>query len=728
MTKPWPRIALTLGALVPYWPLVTFSVLFIPDDHFTSDLYNGELPGRLIVGRLIRRGEWPLWTSQICSGYPLDGAPADPLGLLLFALLPPAPALDALLLIILSVAAHGTYTLARRFGADAAGAVLAGIAFAGSGYFVTQLKHLSILSTVAWIPIGLVLIDSILAPPGVGNLRGRMIRTALLGLLYANQVLAGFPQAAYISGLIYGAFALFRVLTGWPLRAVRTWLPLLAASAAALVLGAAAGAVVLLPLAEFTAVSDRVAPLDYRWATYTNFWPRNVFTFFIPYVNGDVTNGTYIGPPPFWENYGYVGLATALLAIYGAIRERRRVTVIFLVLMTAIAFAFILGPHTPIYYAAFKLVPGMDAFRAPTRFMVIVDLGLVLLAAVGLTRLRAPQIVKVAICAVTVVDLWIHQPRWNPMVPAGRWLAEPRTAAIVKADSSAPRTFTPQHRDVHRDTHDRNAGWRNLEPYYRLRDLLQPNLGGGYWGVPSADCYVGLAPRWYVTVWSYHYFENSFVAELGFRELHRGVLTTKPGLVNVLGSYGVTHLLSPFPATDEGLTLLANEQNAYVYRVAGSKRVRVVQSAHRMYTDAHAVARLRQPSFDPDREVLLVDAPASIQTAADAENGGQPEQGARAAITHEGPREIVIDAFSPKDAFLLLADMYYPGWTARVDGTATPVYRANVSTRAIALPKGQHTVQFTYEPSAFFRGLKMSLAAVAALIVWLGAAMYRFHA
>jgi hypothetical protein len=714
--------------LLPYWPLLTFSVLFIPDDHFTSDLYNGELPGRLIVGRLIRSGQWPLWTGQICSGYPLDGAPADPAGLLLFALLPPAPALDALIILILLVAAHGTYTLARRFGADAPGAVLAGLAFAGSGYFVSQLKHLSILSTVAWIPYGLVLIDRILAPvEAPRDRRRRMAFAALLGLLYANQVLAGFPQAAYISGLLYGAFAVFRILGTWPLRPLRGWLPLGAASAAALLLGAAAGAVVLLPLAGFTAVSDRVAPLDYRWATFTNFWPRNTLTFFLPYINGDVTNGTYIGPPPFWENYGYAGLAPILLAIYGAIRDRRRGAVIFLIVMTAIAFAFILGPHTPIYYAAFKLVPGMDAFRAPTRFMVVVDLGIVLLAAIGLTRLRAPQIAKFAICAVTVADLVIHQRRWNPMVPADEWLRPPRTVAVVKADASAPRTFTPHHRDIHRDTHDRNAGWRNLDPYFKLRDLLQPNIGAGYWDVASADCYVGLAPRWYVTVWSYHYFESSFIAELGFRELHRGVLSVKPGFVNLLAAYGVTHVLSPFPARDERLTLLAQEPNAYVYRVEGAKRVRLVPSGRRMYTDAHAVARLREPSFDPDREVLLLDAPASLASVADGDEQDRQEPG-RAVVVREEARDVVIDAFAAEDGFLLLADMYYPGWTARVDGVVTPVYRANVTARAIALPKGRHTVHFTYEPSAFFRGLRISLASLAALIAWLGLALYRAHA
>jgi len=40
------------------------------------------------------------------------------------------------------------------------GAVLAGLGFRGSGYIATQLAHLSIMSTIVWMPIGLLLIDS----------------------------------------------------------------------------------------------------------------------------------------------------------------------------------------------------------------------------------------------------------------------------------------------------------------------------------------------------------------------------------------------------------------------------------------------------------------------------------------------------------------------------------------------------------------------------------------
>lgn len=732
------RAFLTLGALLPYWPLLTLGVVFVTDGHFSSDIFNGELPGRVLVGQGLRAGQLPLWTSQFCSGYPLAGAPVDPLGLALFTLLPPAPALDLLLIILLLVAAHGTYSLARRFGSSRSGAVLAGLAFAGSGYIACQLQHLSIMSTIVWLPVGVLLIDRVFTE---GTRRGLLMAT--LGILYANQVLAGFPQAAYICALVYGSFALFRGLTERRrFGAVRMWLPLAGGLSGALVLGAAAGAIVLLPLSELAGVSDRAGPLDYHWATYTNFWPRNFWTFFVPYINGDASDLSYIGPPPFWENYGYVGLATALLAIYGAVRERRRPLAAFLILMTIIAFAFILGPRTPIYYAAYVLIPGIQRFRAPTRFLVVVELGLALLAAIGLTRLgaeldrrwqgaaRVSRLAGIGICIVTVLDLFIHQPRQNPFVPARDWFAAPRTVDIVRGDTSAPRTFTPRHRDIHRRVHERDAlGWTNVEPYFKLRDLLEPDTGGGYWNVPSADCYVGLAPRWYVLVWSYHYYENALIHDSAFQEFDTRTLAIKPPFVNLLGAFGVTHLLSPYPGRHPALTLVAREADTYVYRVEGAARVRVVRAARRMPTDAYAAARLRETTFDPDHEILLLDAPASVHPTVEETGGGALDgDRGRAEITREDARGLVIDASAPEDGFLLLADMYYPGWRAEVDGVATPIYRANISVRGIALPKGQHTVRFIYEPSPFFRGVQITLLALCALFVWFGVAAYRAYA
>jgi uncharacterized membrane protein YfhO len=100
----------------------------------------------------------------------------------------------------------------------------------------------------------------------------------------------------------------------------------------------------------------------------------------------------------------------------------------------------------------------------------------------------------------------------------------------------------------------------------------------------------------------------------------------------------------------------------------------------------------------------------------------------RATITRETGRELVIETTAAEDGFLLLADTFYPGWHAQVDGVDTPIYRANISLRGIALPKGQHTVRFTYTPGSFFRGLWITLIALSAILFWFATAAWRTYA
>jgi len=732
------RVFLTLGALLPYWRLLTFGVVYVTDDYFASDIFNGELPGRVIVGQLIRHGQFPVWTNQLCSGLSLAGASADPVGLAAFSLLPTAPALDLFVIVLLLVAAHGAYWLARRFGADRTGAVLAGVAFAGSGYIASQLKHLAIVSTVVWLPVGLALLDRAFAADGKPvTAARRLLFLAAFGLVFAEQVLSGFPQSAYICGLVYGAFALFRALADRQrLGSVRLWVTLVVGAGLAATLGAAAGAVVLLPLSTLGSVSDRAEALGWEWSTRLAYWPRNWMNFFVPYVHGDISDNTYVGRSIFWEDYGYVGLATVLLAIYGAVRGRRqRPVVAFATLMTLVAYLFVQGPATPVFRVAYLLLPGMKLFRFPTRFLIVVELGLAILGAVGLTRLRVdlqqrsnpssyvPRLIVLAICIGTAVDLFVHQPRQNPMVPARDWLAPPQTVQAVHAGSSQPRTFTPRHRDLHRRTFPRAEGWKSVEPYFDLRDVLEPNIGGAFWDTPSADCYAGISPRWYVNIWGDHSREYSLVAALAYLDFDASALRIHPALPRILKTYGVSHVLSPFPQQESAFALVSHNENAYVYRVEGAERVRFVRGARAVSSDREAAMRMMDNAFDPDREILLHDAPDAAHPAAD-DKGQMPANtfASRPLVSYEDARHLVINIEAPDNGFLLLADTFYPGWTAEVDGKPVPVYRANVSVRGLPLPRGLHEVHFTYGAPGFFRGLQITLVAVSTLLLWAAAA------
>jgi hypothetical protein len=390
-----------------------------------------------------------------------------------------------------------------------------------------------------------------------------------------------------------------------------------------------------------------------------------------------------------------------------------------------------------VYRVAYEVLPGLKLFRFPTRFLIVVELGIALLGAVGLTRLRAdlercftpssriPEAIVIALCAGTALDLFIHQPRQNPMVAAQPWLAPPPAVQLVKAGASQPRTFTPRHRELHRRAFQTARGWADVGPYFEIRDLLEPNAGGGYWNTPSADCYAGIAPRWYVDVWGDHSRESALVTLLARYDYDAKTLQLHSAFPNVLKMYGVTHVLSPYPQQGTAFQLAGYDGRAYVYTVAGASRVRFVRAARHVTTDQETARRLLDFSFDPDREILLRDAPDSVHPTVDEIGEAAPGAGAaRAAVTHEDSRELVVETEAPADGFLLLADTFYPGWTAAVDGTPTPIYRANHSVRGIQLPKGRHEVRFTYQAPGFARGLQITLVAVSTLLFWAGGAAY----
>jgi len=214
----------------------------------------------------------------------------------------------------------------------------------------------------------------------------------------------------------------------------------------------------------------------------------------------------------------------------------------------------------------------------------------------------------------------------------------------------------------------------------------------------------------------------SFLASPDFET---GTLRVQPALAKVLRTYGVSHVLSPFPQQEEVFALVSHERNAYVYRVDGAARVRFARAARHVKTNQEAFTRLLASDFDPDREILLHEAPDSPQPGVEEAGESSAHTAAiRPVVTHEDSRQLVIEADAPADGYLLLADTYFPGWTATVDGTPTPVYRANVSVRGIRLSKGRHEVRFTYDAPGFARGLQITLLAVLALLLWAGGAAY----
>ncbi len=84
-----------------------------------------------------------------------------------------------------------------------------------------------------------------------------------------------------------------------------------------------------------------------------------------------------------------------------------------------------------------------------------------------------------------------------------------------------------------------------------------------------------------------------------------------------------------------------------------------------------------------------------------------------ARITSYRPNEIRVHADEGADGYLVLADVWFPGWTATVDGRPARVYRANYTFRAVSTPAGEHEVVFRYQPDSYRWGKLVSLISLA---------------
>ena len=129
------------------------------------------------------------------------------------------------------------------------------------------------------------------------------------------------------------------------------------------------------------------------------------------------------------------------------------------------------------------------------------------------------------------------------------------------------------------------------------------------------------------------------------------------------------------------------------------------------------------PDFDPAREVLIDQSSMAdlhggpyvpganqerVQTASlsDAQGFGQAARRAvseardpsHAAIVKYSDNAVEIDVDAPKAGIVVLHDLFYPGWEARVDGHKEPVLRANILFRGVEVSAGHHHIVFSFHP------------------------------
>ena len=90
---------------------------------------------------------------------------------------------------------------------------------------------------------------------------------------------------------------------------------------------------------------------------------------------------------------------------------------------------------------------------------------------------------------------------------------------------------------------------------------------------------------------------------------------------------------------------------------------------------------------------------------------------AEVRITRYEPHRIELQTRNSQPGFLVLSEIYYRGWEAWIDGRRAPVEKVNYALRGLAVPAGDHRVEFVFRAHSFRNGAAYTLLGILLLLV-----------
>jgi hypothetical protein len=88
--------------------------------------------------------------------------------------------------------------------------------------------------------------------------------------------------------------------------------------------------------------------------------------------------------------------------------------------------------------------------------------------------------------------------------------------------------------------------------------------------------------------------------------------------------------------------------------------------------------------------------------------------GEQVEIIDDGdPDRVELAAVLHDSGWVVLADTFYPGWTATVDGMHAPIYPTDLLFRSVCVPAGSHRIIFAYRSRSFWLGVTLAAVGLA---------------
>ncbi|KXK10535.1 MAG: Bacterial membrane protein YfhO [Microgenomates bacterium OLB23] len=646
--------------------------LFITPDFGQSDLMQLNYPAKYSLLQALQNKSLPLWNGAIGTGFPqlAEGQIGvfNIVNLVLYSVFSFEWAINIGYVAIFFIALVGTYTYLRYIGISAIAGLIGAFIFAYSGIFITQISHINLIHASSYIPWVFLCTHAYIRTR-------KLVLIPVTSLVISQQFFAGFPQISFIT--LCGAAMLYLFLSS-NRKSISTYL----APAAILLLFMGLSAVQLLPSREFLEVSTRKDGFLFAEAARFSYPWKHLITFLQPNALGSAKHGTY---PPFhafdgsiyWENTGYIGILPLLFAAFILVKKRSNVVVRVYALLLFVSLLLMTGKHSPLYFIF--TFPPFNYFRVPSRYIHLFVWSLTILSSLGIHQFIAMQKStkhgRLLIFAMIMVILYqLFTFGWNYNAT--------RTAAAVLAPP--PITEYVPHKNryyVHDDglkwnDHFITKGWVDTEPYIEMRNILRPNANLLH-NASSFQAYPILLTRRFELL-------NALVESNITTNKKSDTFDINTTALKILQMSNVDTLVSAYK--NESLQQLGSVKGAsstyYAYRIEN-----VLPRAYFVYNYkvVKSVDEFTRTILDSQfnfATTVLLEKPLSqiITSDADAKQSVDFVTNAHTRIT--------LTTNTVSTAILVLSDLYYPGWKAYVDNKETAIFAANLSQRAIVVPKG----------------------------------------
>jgi hypothetical protein len=492
----------------------------------------------------------------------------------------------------------------------------------------------------------------------------------------------------------------------------------------------------LLPSLEMTRYSLR-AGLSYEEATAYSLPPAALASTFSPLLFGRGA-AEFWGP---WERVEtmFVGVVPLLLAGLAFRRKWRDASWFFLAL-GVLGVIIALGKFTP-FYSIIHALPILGGLRVPARFILLANFSLAALAAIGLQRLRddevsVGQVMKWGLLVLGGGSI-VLLAAYGATCTAGCHKQDALLMAVCvfvgigalallamwrRIEAHAPRTIgfligltafelIALGAWVEVDWHDPTLGYQHRAVVDFLKSdggVFRIENASSAWQ-PDAALLYGL------------YDIGGIFNPLGLAsyETYRGGMGNRGSpLYNFLGAKYVLADKDQPPGDASFVPVFNGDPQIDVYLNTGAlPRAQLIDRAVAVRSGEEAWQAIHAAEFDPRREVVVE---GGMDLVPHARIAGERNL----SFTHYSNERVELSVLTPITTYVVLSEVFYPGWTATIDGEPTMLYPANFAFRAVLVPPGEHRVALTFAPAMWRVGVIISALTLAGLMVF-GALMWR---